>query len=92
MHNHFQKGFKFVNQFTIQCFILIVIEILVLLHLPGRQSFSVLYFCSFFLSYQMTPLHVAAEKGRYRTVEELIDLGAEISTEDNDEVGILYHN
>ena len=40
----------------------------------------------------MTPLHVAAKKGRYRNVEKLIDLGAKISTEDNDGVGILYHN
>ena len=37
----------------------------------------------------MTPLHVAAESGRFRIVEYLIDLGAEINAEDNDGVGIF---
>ena len=36
----------------------------------------------------MTPLHVAAERGRYRVVEYLIDLQTEISAEDNDGVSI----
>ena len=37
----------------------------------------------------MTPLHVAAKSGRFRIVEYLIDLGAEINAEDNDGVGIF---
>ena len=48
-----------------------------------------LYCCSFFSHYQITPLHVAAKRGRYRIVESLIDLGAEINAEDNDGVSIL---
>ena len=45
-------------------------------------------FLWFISLYQMTPLHLAAERGRYRVVEYLIDLRAEISAEDNDGVSI----
>lgn len=37
----------------------------------------------------MTPLHIAAERGRYRTVEYLVGKGAHISAEDNDRVGAI---
>lgn len=35
----------------------------------------------------MTPLHIAAEKGRYRMVKYLFGKMDEISTEDHDGVG-----
>ena len=40
----------------------------------------------------MTPLHIAAEKGRYRIVEYLVDKTAKISTEDHDGVGTHDYN
>ena len=42
-----------------------------------------------FLSiHQMTPLHVAAKSDRYKTVEYLVDEGANINTKDNNGVSI----
>ena len=40
----------------------------------------------------MTPLHAAAERGRFRIVKYLIDKEAEINAENNDGVGICNHN
>ena len=40
----------------------------------------------------MTPLHIAAEKGRYRIVKYLVDIPAKISTEDHDGVGTHDYN
>ena len=40
---------------------------------------------SFFL-HQMTPLHAAAEKGRFNIIKPLVDKGANINIEDNDGV------
>ena len=40
----------------------------------------------------MTPLHVAAKRGRYRIVDSLSDLGDEINAKDNAGVGIFNHN
>ena len=41
------------------------------------------YFCSVFLSHQMTPLHVAAEKGdSLDLVKYLVGKGADINIED----------
>ena len=37
----------------------------------------------------MTPLHVAAEKGRFKIVECLVKEGADINTKDNAGVGIF---
>ena len=37
----------------------------------------------------MTPLHVAAEKGRFKIVECLVEEGADINTKDNAGVGIF---
>lgn len=37
----------------------------------------------------MTPLHVAGRRGRFRIVDSLSTLGDEISTKDNDGVGIF---
>ena len=34
----------------------------------------------------MTPLHVAAEKGRFNVIKPLVDKGANINIEDNDGV------
>ena len=48
-----------------------------------RKSVIFWFTVAVFSHYQMTPLHVAAERGRYREVEYLIDVGAEISTKDN---------
>ena len=45
---------------------------------------------SFF--YQMTPLHIAAEKGRYRMVKYLVGITPNISTEDHDGVGACDYN
>ena len=43
------------------------------------------YFCCFFL-HQMTPLHAAAEKGRFNVIKPLVDKGANINIKDNDGV------
>ena len=43
----------------------------------------------FLFLHQMTPLHVAAEKGRFKVVECLVKEGADINTKDNAGVGIF---
>jgi len=40
----------------------------------------------FFLHHQMTPLHWAAEKGRFNIIEPLVDKGAKINLGDKDGV------
>jgi len=53
-----------------------------------------IYHCKYFLtfSYQQTPLHVAASKGRDYTVECLVKKGANMNTKDKRGVSEkLYH-
>ena len=49
---------------------------------------KVSWFLAYFLSlYQITPLHLAAERGHYKTiVVYLVDKGADVDTRDNNEV------
>lgn len=46
-----------------------------------------------FSLYQMTPLHLAAEKGRYKTiVVYLVDNGADVDMRDKNEVNTITTN
>ena len=51
-------------------------------------------FLFFFLSlYQMTPLHLAAERGRYKTiVVYLVDNGADVDMRDKNKVNTITTN
>ena len=61
-------------------------------HQPEIQLVSGL-FVSFFSLYQRTPLHLAAEKGRYKTiVVYLVDNGADVDMRDNNEVNTITTN
>ena len=51
------------------------------------------YLFLFFSLYQRTPLHLAAEKGRYKTiVVHLVDKGADVDMTDNNEVNTITTN
>ena len=40
------------------------------------------YFCILFPLHQLTPLHLAAERGRYNLVKYLVDQGADVNIQD----------
>ena len=73
-----KKGLEFVYQLAV-------------LHIDDLKLLPLHFSLVISLYYQMTPLHVAGEKGRYRIVDSLKVSGAEINAEDNDGVGILNH-
>ena len=51
------------------------------------MGYFVAYFSSFFFSlHQMTPLHVAAEEGRYKIMGYLVGKGADINVKDDNKV------
>ena len=64
--------------------------LIVWLHLFYLFScFSGFFFVCFL--HQQTPLHIAARKGYVKTVECLVDLGADISIKDSKEVSMCDH-
>ena len=49
-------------------------------------------FSIFLFLHQMTPLHLAAESGRIKMVNYLVEQGADVNIQDNNGVLICYTN
>ena len=70
------------------CFLQTYCKISLYTNLPEIRQF-LSYFCIFLSLYQMTPLHLAAQRGRYNLVRYLVDKDADVNIQDINGVRLI---